>query len=141
MSRVADTRDTVGIDESVHGIYKELTEGKDPLSSPFLTMKDVFMWAACLGYRRGERRSLAGNRVTIFRWAQFTPRRDIPWLRGLAIAETGDVEVLQRQAEILMIAEEYANSGIHELHSSVLDEYGRPLWNLLDIFTKEPLGA
>jgi dnd system-associated protein 4 len=131
MTDPAVSRDTVAIDEAVHEIYKQLTEGGDPVSVPFRTMKDVFMWAACLGYRRGERRPLTGKRVTIFRWAQFAPQVDIPLLKALAIADSGDVNVLLSQDEILAIAEEYANAGIHELRASILDEYGQPLWNLV----------
>jgi dnd system-associated protein 4 len=124
-------RDTVAIDESVHEIYKQLTEGSDPVSVPFRTMKDVFMWAAFLGYRKGERRPLAGKRVTIFRWAQFIEQLDIPLLKALAIADQADVKVILSQNEILTIAEEYANAGIHELRASILDEPGQPLWNLV----------
>jgi len=54
-------------------------------------------------------------------------------LKALAIADSGDVDVLLSQDEILIIAEEYANVGIHELRASVLDEYGRPLWNLVSL--------
>jgi len=49
----------------------------------------------------------------------------------LAIADSGDVNVLLSEDEILTIAEEYANAGIHELRAGVLDEYGQPLWNLV----------
>jgi dnd system-associated protein 4 len=133
MNETAISRDTVAIDEAVHEIYKQLTEGNDPVNVPFRTMKDVFMWAASLGYRRGERRPLTGKRVTIFRWAQFSPQVDIPLLKALAIADSGDVNVLLSQDEILTIAEEYANAGIHELRARVLDEYGQPLWNLVNL--------
>jgi len=134
MAEITASRDTVVIDEAVHEIYRQLTEGNDPVSVPFRTMKDIFMWAACLGYRRGERRPLAGKRVTVFRWAQFAPQIDVPLLKALAIADSGDVNVLLSQDEILTIAEEYANAGIHELRVSVLDEYGQPLWNLIGSF-------
>lgn len=131
MTETTTGRDTVVIDESVHDIYRQLTEGNDPVSVPFRTMKDVFMWAACLGRRLGERRPLTGKRVTIFRWAQFTPQTDIHLLKALAIADSGDVSVLLNQDEILTVVEEYANAGIYEVESSVLDEYGQPLWNLV----------
>lgn len=131
MTEKAIGRDTVNIDESVHDIYKQLTEGSDPVGVPFRTMKDVFMWAAWFGYRLGERRPLDGKRMTIFRWAQFTPQTDIPLLKALAITDSGDVSALLNQDGILTIAEEYANTGVHELRTSVLDEYGQPLWNLV----------
>src|SRR6266699_3544873 len=118
----APSRDTVAIDESVHDIYKELTEGNDAVNTPFRTMKDVFMWAVSLGYQQGKRRPLIGKKVTIFRWAQFSPQIDISLLKALAIVESGDVNVLLSQDEILTIAEEYANGGIYEIRASVLDE-------------------
>jgi dnd system-associated protein 4 len=133
MTESDTSRDTVAIDESVHEIYKQLTEGSDPVSVPFRTMKDVFMWAAFLGYRKSGRRSLTGKRITIFRWAQFIEQVDIPLLKALAIADQSGVEVILNQNDILTIAEEYANAGIHELRASVLDEPGQPLWNLVRI--------
>ncbi len=133
MTEPAISRDTVAIDEAVHEVYQKLTEGNDPVDVPFRTMKDVFMWAASLGYQRGERRPLTGKRVTIFRWAQFSPQTDIPLLKALAIADSGDVNVLLKQDDILTIAEEYANAGIHELRTRVLDEFGQPLWNLVEL--------
>ena len=141
MTEAATGRDTVVIDESVHEIYRQLTEGNDPVSVPFRTMKDVFMWAACLGYQRGERQPLTGKRVTIFRWAQFAPQVDIPLLKALAIADSGDVSVLLSQDEILTIAEEYASAGIHELCASMFGEYGQPLWNLVAVLSRQSMSC
>ncbi len=133
MTDLSINRDTVVIDEAVHEIYKQLTEGNDPISTPFRTMKDVFMWAAILGFRRGNRRTLVGKRITIFRWAQFTSKIDLPMLKALAITDSKDLNVLLNQDEILTCAEEYANAGIHELRASLLDNHGYPLWNLIEI--------
>lgn len=130
------SRDTVAIDESVHEIYKQLTEGNDPVGVPFRTMKDVFMWAVSLGYQQGKRRPLVGKRLTIFRWAQFTPQVDIPLLKSLAIADSSDVNVLLSQDKILNIAEEYANAGIYDLQASLLEEFGQPLWNLVALLSE-----
>lgn len=137
MTETTDARDTVAIDEGVHDIYKQLTEGNDIVNAPFRTMKDVFMWAAVSGYRNGERRPITGKKVTIFRWAQFSSQIDTPLLKALAIANNGNVDVLISQDEILIIAEEYANAGIHELRASMLDEYGQPLWNLIANLTSQ----
>lgn len=137
MTETTDARDTVTIDEGVHDIYKQLTEGNDIVNAPFRTMKDIFMWAAVLGYRNGERRSITGKKLTIFRWAQFSSQTDVPLLKALAIADDGNVDVLVSQSEILTIAEEYANAGIHELRMNVLDEYGQPLWNLIDTLSRQ----
>jgi dnd system-associated protein 4 len=132
MNEAEPTRDTVVIDEAVHDLYKRLTEGTDAVSAPFRTMKDVFMFAASIGYQRGERRPLAGRRLIVFRWAQFSAQTDIPVLKAIAIADTGDVDVLRNQDLVLSIVEDYANAGIHELRRRLLDQHGLALWNLVD---------
>ena len=126
-------RDTVSIEDSVHNIYKRLTEGNDPVDVPFQTMKDVFMWAASLGYQRGERKPIRGNRTTIFRWAQFSSQTDIPLIKAMAIADSGDVEVLIRQEDILTAVEEYANAGIIVLESRLSNANDQNLWNLVEL--------
>ena len=128
-----EPRDTVNIDDSIHDIYKQLTEGNDPVDVPFQTMKDVFMWAASLGYERGERRPIRGKRTTIFRWAQFSPQTDIPLIKAMAIADSGDVDVLMSQEDVLTAMEEYANAGIISMESRLLNANGQNLWNLVDL--------
>ncbi len=130
------SRDTVSVDDSIHEIYKQLTEGNNILTTPFRTMKDVFMWALCLGVQKGQRRALTGKKVTVFRWAQFDSQTDIPLLKAIAIAESGDVSILLKRNDILTLAEEYANGGIYDLRENVLDEYGQPLWNLVSILSE-----
>lgn len=127
------SRDTVTIDESVHYIYKELTDGTDPVTVPFKTMKDVFMWAASLGNKRGERRPIAGKKLTIFRWAQFSSQVDIPVIKAFSLADSDDINVLLSQDEMLNVVEEYANAGIHDLRARLYDEYGQLLQNLVKI--------
>lgn len=127
------SRDTVTIDESVHYIYKELTDGTDPVTIPFKTMKDVFLWAASLGYKRGERRPITGKKLTIFRWAQFSSQTDIPVVKAISLANGDDINVLLRQDDMLNVIEEYANAGIHDLKANLFDEYGQPLWNLIKL--------
>jgi dnd system-associated protein 4 len=131
MTDEISNRDTVVVEENAHEIYKQLTEGSNAQSVPFRTMKDVFMWAICLGAQQGKRRSLTGKKVTVFRWAQFDSQVDIPLLKAIAIAEVGDVDILLRRNDILAIAEEYANAGIYELRAAMMDELGLPLWNLV----------
>ncbi len=92
------------------------------------------MWAVSLGVQAGERRPLSGgNRTQVFRWDQLSQDLDVPVLRAVAIAETGDVEVLRHDDQVLRIAEEYANAGIWEIKEEVVDKAGQPLWNLADL--------
>ena len=125
----------VTIEGEVHQLYKDLSERstQNPETSPFLTMKDVFMWAVALGVREGKRRPLSGSREQIFRWDQFSQDMDIPALKAIALSETGDVEVLLQEDQILRIAEEYANAGIHKIKQDIIDQPGEILWNLVSI--------
>ncbi len=136
MTEVVNNRETIAIDEAAHEIYKQLTDGSNLLEAPFKTMKDVFMFATCLGVKLGVKRQLT-RKKEIFRWAQFDLQTDIPLLKAIAIADDSDVSILLRRNDILTIAEEYANAGIYELNASLLEEYGQPLWNLVSILSPQ----
>lgn len=123
----------VSIDSNVHELYKQLTTSKNPEESPFLTMKDVFMLAACLGFQMQQRRPL-NKREQPFHYSVFTEAEDIPILKAIAISTTGDVAILANPDQIVQIAEEYANTGINEIRSVVADNVGQPLWNLVEAF-------
>jgi len=134
MVETAYTRtDRVYIDESGSEVYRQLKSAANvqPEDGPFETFKDIFMLAACLGFRQG-RRVPTNKADSEFRVSVFTAD-DLAILKALAIAETGDVDVLTREGEILAIAEEYANAGIHEVRAYLLDEGGRALWNLVEL--------
>ena len=133
MEQEAKGSDRVSIESGVHALYKQLTERpqQNPESSPFLYMKDVFMWAVALGVKQGKRRPLTGPREQIFRWDQFSQETDVHALKAIALAETEDVEVLLQIERILQIAEEYANAGIHEIKQEIVDQPGAALWNLV----------
>ena len=126
--------DRVNIDDSVIQTYRDLTEDPNTEQSPFRTYKDVFMFAACLGYRRGDRRQLPAGKKHTIRREVFT-EGDFTLLKAIAIAASGDVDVLLHLGDILTIAEEYAHTGIHDLKAHLLDQRGRPLWNLVELIT------
>lgn len=128
----AMARDTVNIDEVVHEIYRQLTEGNDPLNTPFKTMKDVFLWAACLGFKKGNKKILDGKKVTIFRWAQFNQQIDIPIIKAIILAENQDPHMMIDQDESLRVLEEYANGGIYELRLILQQQSGQPLYTFVD---------
>ncbi len=130
-------RDAVLVEDLAHKIYKTLIEGNNIHTVPFRTMKDVFMWAVCLGVQQGKRRPLTSKKTTIFKWTQLDAQIDIPLLNAIAIVESGDINILLHQTDILNIAEEYANAGIYELREILLIESGQPLWNLVDILSPQ----
>jgi dnd system-associated protein 4 len=128
--------DRVAIDPAMHEIFKQLSDGADPEEVPFGQLKDVFLMAACLGYARKKRRPLPTKTRDIIRLETFS-QSDLPVLYALAIATTGDVDILDQGYEFLTIAEEYANEGIHILQENLLNQRGRPLWNLVDLVRHE----
>ncbi len=125
--------DRVYIDESASEIYRQLKSGANtqPEEAPFETFKDIFMLAVCQGFQNGRRirTTKAGSEI---RLSVFT-EDDLAILKAIAIAETGDVQILSSQSDILVIAEEYANSGIHDLKADLLDKRGHAIWNLVDL--------
>jgi dnd system-associated protein 4 len=131
----ANLNDIIYIEEQWHSLFKQLTETNDVSAAPFRTMKDMFMWSASIGFERGTRKQITGKKVGIFRWAQFSPQVDVPLLKALAIADTGDVAVLQDLEKVLVVVQEYANAGICELQQTLLEEYGQPLQNLIKLLS------
>ena len=104
--------------------------------TPFLTLKDAFMWAFTLGVREKKRTPLNGPREGIFWFLQFDKNIDLPCLKMVALADTEDIAILLREDEILNIAEEYANTGIRLIRDEILNQSGEPLWNLLELAQK-----
>jgi dnd system-associated protein 4 len=84
--------------------------GKDDETSPLPTLKDAFVFAACVGWVR-ERRLPLVKRQHVGFWRTFDTR-DSTLLYAIAIAETGDPSVVADQGAVIQIAEEYANGGI-----------------------------
>lgn len=127
-------RDTINIDESVHEIYKQLTEGNDPVNAPFKTMKDVFLWAACLGYKKADRKQVIGKKITVFRWAQFNSQIDLPILKSLSLSNSVDISSALIQDQIITIAEEYANSGIFDLKELINGKNCSGIFGIVETF-------
>src|ERR1700676_1598067 len=101
MSNVERIRDRVTIEDSFHEFYKVMSEENNTLDAPFISMKDIFMFAMCLGVRLGTKKPLEGKKNQPFHWAQFADKVDIPLLKAVAIADTGDVNVLLNRNRIL----------------------------------------
>jgi len=131
------TSGRVNIEMSVHDLYEQLTKGTTPHSTPFRTMKDLFMMAACVGFQMKQRRSLTGKKHQPFHYQQLLEQTDIPILKAIAIATTGDIQILADLDSIVSIAEEYANAGIHEIRAHVVAQAGDPLWNLVEAVRKQ----
>ena len=140
-------RDRIYVKDSQYETYRQLTgigEGKKKTkeatggdSAPFRALKDVFMLSFCVGLKSGRGRTPLGkNRHELIFVNALNDQDDMTVLKGTAIAETGDIMILEDQNQIYTIAEEYANTGFVEL-SRKLMERGRPLVNLVDLLMDE----
>jgi dnd system-associated protein 4 len=115
----------VYIDASVHDLYSELADRAAPNSrSLFRTMKDVFMLAFALGAAKGVPVPLSKSRE-IFDTSVFS-EEDWATIEAVAISEFKDLRVLQSpdddmrsNAEVLKMAEEYANAGIQDVKGMI----------------------
>lgn len=119
----------VSIDSSVHDLYKQLAAGKSVEDSPFTTMKDLFMLAVYAGYTSGERRPLS-KKEQPFHYSVFSEKEDVPLLKAIAIASTGDIQILEDFGKVVEIAEEFANYGISFVYGYLSEQGGEALWNL-----------
>ena len=126
--------DRINIDDTVMDIYRELTDNESKEQAPFSTYRDLFLLAACVGLQNNRRTPLSTGRKTTIRKEVFGDE-GLAILKVIAIASTGDVAVLASLGDVLTIGEEYANSGIYEIKASLLDERGRPLWNLVSLIS------
>lgn len=102
-------RDRFYVQRDRHQVFQRLCDKDD---GPFEHLKDVFVFAATLGYHYERRKPIEGERQHVGFWHYLVESRDVPLLQSLAVAETEGLEVLGDQGEIILIAEEYANGGI-----------------------------
>jgi len=119
-------------------IFKRLTTGDD---APFLTFKDLFVMAACIGCSNDQRVPSPPKGEQIH-WNVFKPNTDQVMINAIALAENGDFgSLLDTEAATnnkFSLIEEYVSAGIDELKKVLLDTPGDPLDNLVNlIFTLE----
>ena len=107
--RIKRPTDRFYVQKSKHRLFQELS-AKD--TGPLEQMKDVFLLAAAVGYRKQLRRPIEDERQHVGFWHYFSEARDVPLLQCIAVAETQDVAVMGDRNTIVSIAEEYANGGI-----------------------------
>lgn len=133
------TQTRVYVPEEVGNLYNILTaegirrDNLDPTQIPFSKYKDVFLTSACLGFQFQQRKPLpTGDKKREIRLDTFDDQ-DIYILNAIAIAETGNIDILRDPGAVLTIAEEYAYVGVRELEINLFDKYGQPLWNLISL--------
>ena len=101
-------------------------------TQPFKDLKDAFLWAVSLGVKLGRRIPLEGSKEGLVLWTYLSDD-DKNALYLLAIAESGELQVIENIGAVQEIAEEYANAGIRILKQEIMDGPGDALWKLVSI--------
>lgn len=136
----------VYIDEKDHPKYDELTQpakgksedtGSQAEDFPFLTMRDLFVAAACVGAKYDNYKEPT-KKKDIFLAAAFDQKTQIPVLISLAYKKLGTTENLLEPRQILKICEGWANGGFSNLYDILIEGKGlRPLYRLVDYIINE----
>jgi len=128
----------VYIEEETHPIYEKLVSqaNKQAEEKPFMTMKDLFLVAACVGQKEGVYKPTQVRRE-IFRGSVFRERIDAPMLAVLAYQRTQSLDTLTDSGQVLETVQGWANGGIGLVQDTVLNQSGRPLANLVDMVLGE----
>ncbi len=143
MSTLSFTNLRVFVDESVHDIYKELTERSVDKAedAPFIKMPDLFVAAACIGAKRKKYKELGKKRRDIFVADAFDRQTQIPILITLAFKQTQNLDDLADAKRILNICEAWANGGINIVYEQIMAGKGlRPLYRFADFILEETKG-
>jgi len=111
-------------------------DGADPKNidqSPFSRYVDLWWAALIIGVREGRRSKPP-------EWHPFTPAvvfNQDPWrirqLELLALAEAGNVDVLDDPGQVISIANEYAATGI-EMLIDLMTGQTEPIWAVTSLF-------
>ncbi len=126
-------RDFINIDISYHQLYEDLRKAREgEKQPPFREMKYIFMLAAFIGYLEEKWVALEKNSRNIFPRTTFK-EDDLSLLRALALAKTGNIEVLTNEREIQRIAEGYANGGIILIKEQIEEAPGNRAENLVNL--------
>ncbi len=136
-------RDRVHCEQSQIEIYRDLagtSEGgrkstRGAALAPFKSLKDAFLMAVCLGVKTGRRIPLK-QRHELALLTYFNDHQDMAVFRAIAIAESGNVEILAEQNQVLTIAEEYANAGFEELRRTAWG-VALPLHHMVELLLED----
>jgi dnd system-associated protein 4 len=104
---------------------------------PFSEAKEVFLWAVSIGVNYGKKIPLSGTKEGLFFWNRLTIDQELTILQLIAIAESEDIYILENEAYIQDLAEEYANFGIRKINELLITRGGSPLNNMIDLIRSE----
>lgn len=94
--------------------------------TPFSTIRELLCFAAMLGFAKGERRPIVGEKEDIAR-STFEENDSYDFVFLIGVAETGSLDILKdgNEAELTKIFEEYAQGGL-DIISSWMTRFNDP---------------
>ncbi len=118
-------------------IFKRLVSADD---APFMTFKDLFIVAACIGYTKQKKINLPTGGEQIH-WSVFKQGTDQVMINAIALCENEDFNILREtvgatDAKFALI-EQYASAGLDELKTVLIDSPGDPLDNLVELIFQQ----
>jgi dnd system-associated protein 4 len=126
-------------EDSKDGLLKQLTD-----DGPFSTYRDVLVFAAALGFKKGVRKPLAKKKGEPIRWDVMSNRHGTETLVNMmsAITYPTDPGILEddRFAERIVIFEEFANGGLEVLQGEISKSLKSPTDVVLQL-TRENLSS
>lgn len=90
----------------------------------FSRMVDLFMFAMIHGYNNNLRMPLDGKKVRLFDWSNLKEEVDEAIIKSIALLDSkkqgkDEAIILLSKNEMIQIAEEYANGGLHDFIKAV----------------------
>lgn len=106
-------RGELGRPSDKSGLIERLKQSAEYPNAPFATYRDLFVFAACLGYEQGQRVPPVKTELPI-PWEVLTGRNDFEGLLYLFGIASGDTTLLaeERTQELLKLFEAYCNGGL-----------------------------
>jgi dnd system-associated protein 4 len=94
--------------------------------TPFNTIRELLCFAAMLGFAKGERRPLVGEKEDIAR-STFEENDSYDFVFLIGVAETNSLDILKdgNEAELNRIFEEYAQGGL-DIIATWMTQYNDP---------------
>jgi len=115
---MVDEPDRLFIKKTDRTIYDEILESSELKVRSNI---DIFLLAAVIGFKKGQRISIKGNKDGYV--LTYTIKdEDRILMNAIAIHETKNEEIIQNQKEVFEIVEEYAHAGITFLREMVFDK-------------------
>lgn len=115
-------------------MYSKLTDRDE--FGVFSSYKDVFMLAGVAGYMNQKRKDFTGSLEGIS-WNVFNLETDEAIINGVALAETGDVSIINTDDESfdlkMLIFEEYAAGGLEYIYQKIMENPRHSLDNYFNL--------